>query len=80
MITSRVVDEAMSWYNKHNKPVLMSEYGSDTIEGLHLVRTQSNIVFDVPNLSPNLVTCIRVVRRIPEGTIFAPLQGFRYFT
>ena len=37
MITNRVVDEAMSWNAKHNKPVLMSEYGADTIEGLHLV-------------------------------------------
>ncbi|KAJ6648592.1 Beta-glucuronidase [Pseudolycoriella hygida] len=37
MITNRVVDEATSWYNKHNKPVLMSEYGADTIEGLHLL-------------------------------------------
>lgn len=44
MITSRVVDEAMSWYNKHNKPVLMSEYGCDTIEGLHLVSSITNIL------------------------------------
>lgn len=38
MITGRVVDEATAWHIKHNKPVLMSEYGADTIEGLHLVR------------------------------------------
>lgn len=37
MITGRVVDEATAWHNKHNKPILMSEYGADTIEGLHLV-------------------------------------------
>lgn len=46
MITSRVVDEAMSWYNKHQKPVLMSEYGSDTIEGLHLVRSEANVLIE----------------------------------
>lgn len=37
MITGRVIDEATAWHAKHNKPVLMSEYGADTIEGLHLV-------------------------------------------
>lgn len=38
MITSRVVDEATMWNTKHQKPVLMSEYGADTVEGLHFVR------------------------------------------
>lgn len=37
MITSRVVDEATIWNTKHQKPVLMSEYGADTVEGLHFV-------------------------------------------
>lgn len=37
MITKRVLDEATEWHKKHNKPVLMSEYGSDTVEGLHLL-------------------------------------------
>lgn len=37
MITSRVVDEAIAWNAKHHKPVLMSEYGADTVEGLHVV-------------------------------------------
>lgn len=37
MITSRVVDEAVAWNAKHHKPVLMSEYGADTVEGLHFV-------------------------------------------
>ncbi|XP_055625707.1 beta-glucuronidase isoform X2 [Toxorhynchites rutilus septentrionalis] len=35
MITNRVVEEAQAWNAKHNKPVLMSEYGADTMEGLH---------------------------------------------
>lgn len=38
MITSRVVAEATAWHQKYNKPVLMSEYGADTMPGLHLVR------------------------------------------
>ncbi|XP_065079480.1 beta-glucuronidase isoform X2 [Ochlerotatus camptorhynchus] len=37
MITNRVVEEAKSWNAKHNKPVLMSEYGADTMEGLHML-------------------------------------------
>lgn len=37
MITQRVVDEAVGWNAKHKKPVLMSEYGADTVEGLHFV-------------------------------------------
>lgn len=36
-ITSHVVDEAISWNKKGQKPVLMSEYGADSVEGLHLV-------------------------------------------
>uniref|UniRef100_A0AAG5DLF7 Beta-glucuronidase n=1 Tax=Anopheles atroparvus TaxID=41427 RepID=A0AAG5DLF7_ANOAO len=35
MITNRVIEEAQAWNQKHNKPVLMSEYGADTMEGLH---------------------------------------------
>ncbi|XP_030386989.1 beta-glucuronidase-like isoform X1 [Scaptodrosophila lebanonensis] len=36
MITKRVIDEATAWHKKCNKPVIMSEYGADTLEGLHL--------------------------------------------
>lgn len=37
MIKNHVINEATDWHKAHNKPVLMSEYGSDTIEGLHLL-------------------------------------------
>lgn len=37
MIINQVVGEATEWYNKHKKPVLMSEYGADTMEGLHFL-------------------------------------------
>ncbi|KAK9710589.1 Glycosyl hydrolases family 2, TIM barrel domain [Popillia japonica] len=36
MITKNVVNEATAWFEKYNKPVLMSEYGADTMEGLHI--------------------------------------------
>ncbi|XP_017885419.1 beta-glucuronidase isoform X2 [Ceratina calcarata] len=35
MVTSRVIAEAEAWHKKYNKPVLMSEYGADTMPGLH---------------------------------------------
>uniref|UniRef100_A0A1B0CV53 Beta-glucuronidase n=4 Tax=Lutzomyia longipalpis TaxID=7200 RepID=A0A1B0CV53_LUTLO len=37
MISSRVIEEATAWHMKHQKPVIMSEYGADTVEGLHLL-------------------------------------------
>jgi beta-glucuronidase len=39
-ITQNVIQEAQNWHKKHNKPVLMTEYGADTMAGLHLVSTQ----------------------------------------
>ncbi|KAH8300075.1 hypothetical protein KR044_009524 [Drosophila immigrans] len=36
MVTKRVIDEATAWNKKYGKPVIMSEYGADTLEGLHL--------------------------------------------
>ncbi|KAI4455950.1 beta-glucuronidase [Holotrichia oblita] len=36
MITKNVINEATAWFEKYNKPVLMSEYGADTMEGLHI--------------------------------------------
>ncbi|XP_036330355.1 beta-glucuronidase-like isoform X1 [Rhagoletis pomonella] len=35
MITKHVEDEATLWHEMHNKPVIMTEYGADTFEGLH---------------------------------------------
>lgn len=29
--------EAEAWFAKYNKPVLMTEYGADTLAGLHVV-------------------------------------------
>lgn len=39
-ITKAVISEALDWREKHNKPVLISEYGADTVEGLHLVNPE----------------------------------------
>ncbi|KAJ2949191.1 hypothetical protein O0L34_g6134 [Tuta absoluta] len=35
IVTQKVIAEATAWYRRHNKPVLMSEYGADTVPGLH---------------------------------------------
>lgn len=37
MIGKRVIDEAYSWHKKYNKPVIMMEFGADTIDGYHSV-------------------------------------------
>ncbi|XP_050680012.1 beta-glucuronidase [Leptidea sinapis] len=36
-IASNVVNEATAWHKRFNKPVIMTEYGADTIAGLHLI-------------------------------------------
>ncbi|KAL6258720.1 hypothetical protein P5V15_010670 [Pogonomyrmex californicus] len=35
MIIDRVQGEAEAWHRRYNKPVLISEYGADTMPGLH---------------------------------------------
>lgn len=35
-ITQNVIDEATYWHRLHNKPIIMTEYGADTLAGLHL--------------------------------------------
>lgn len=37
MITKRIIEEAQAWHDKYKKPVLISEYGADTMPGLHEV-------------------------------------------
>ena len=37
MIRNNVVEEAKAWNKKHNKLIMMLEYGADTMEGLHIV-------------------------------------------
>ncbi|CAK1551179.1 unnamed protein product [Leptosia nina] len=36
-IASYVTEEATAWHRRYNKPVIMTEYGADTIAGLHLI-------------------------------------------
>ena len=37
IIVDKVFDEAVAWNKKHDKPVIMFEYGADTMPGLHEV-------------------------------------------
>lgn len=39
VIRIRVEDEASKWHAKYKKPVFMTEYGADTMAGLHIVRS-----------------------------------------
>ncbi|CAH1154619.1 unnamed protein product [Phaedon cochleariae] len=37
VVSYNVIQEARLWHQKFNKPVIMQEYGGDTLEGLHFV-------------------------------------------
>ncbi|KAL1494471.1 hypothetical protein ABEB36_010067 [Hypothenemus hampei] len=37
VVLQKVINEATAWNNKFNKPVMMQEYGGDTLEGLHFL-------------------------------------------
>jgi len=43
MVTQNVIDEATAWNKHYNKPIIMSEYGADTLEGLHMVSYHGSI-------------------------------------
>lgn len=38
VIQLKLEAEAELWHSKYNKPVLVTEYGADTMPGLHLVK------------------------------------------
>lgn len=37
MITDHVIQEAIEWHTKFEKPVIMFEYGADSMPGMHTV-------------------------------------------
>lgn len=37
-IKKKIITEAQNWHRKHNKPVYMTEYGADSVGGIHTVR------------------------------------------
>ncbi|CAH1109275.1 unnamed protein product [Psylliodes chrysocephalus] len=39
VVTYYVIKEAQAWHDRFNKPVIMQEYGGDTLEGLHFLPT-----------------------------------------
>lgn len=42
MIETAISSEAYNWMNKFKKPLLITEYGADTIAGLHMVKIKLN--------------------------------------
>ncbi|CAH1103309.1 unnamed protein product [Psylliodes chrysocephalus] len=38
-IVPKVVEQCEGWHKKYNKPVLVTEYGADTLEGYHVLPT-----------------------------------------
>src|SRR6266487_4369449 len=37
VIGKQIAYDFQNWHNTHNKPIMISEYGADTIPGLHMV-------------------------------------------
>lgn len=46
VIEQEIVRIAEDWRKKHNKPVLITEFGADTAEGLHLV-SKDNLICQI---------------------------------
>lgn len=51
LITPYVVEEAQNWFDKFQKPIIMSEYGADAFPGLHTVRCFRPLLPNSQNLS-----------------------------
>lgn len=45
LISLQLEGELRNWFDKFHKPVIQSEYGADTVAGLHMVRNNN---CDVP--------------------------------
>lgn len=67
-ITNRVIAEAEAWHRKYNKPVLMTEYGADTMPGLHEVSYRVIIWISKYNKMKEELNFIRVELYVENDT------------
>lgn len=65
MIVDNLVNEATTWNKRHNKPIIMFEYGADTIAGMHEVSASET--FSLP--------AINFVKRTFFFFSFLPMSG-----
>nr|CAD7432485.1 unnamed protein product [Timema monikensis] len=42
-IVNNLIDEVQNWHRNFNKPIIIMEYGADTMPGLHLVRNVTSV-------------------------------------
>jgi len=45
MIVKPMYDEAKKWHDHYHKPVIVFEYGGDTMEGYHTVRRHKQFIY-----------------------------------
>lgn len=69
------IGQAEAWYKKHNKPVLLTEYGADTLEGLHFVshllgRTSLHPLFNIINVTASHLHLVRGIPNRPHVSSF----------
>ena len=43
LISLQLEGELRNWFDKFHKPVIQSEYGADTVAGLHMVRNNNHV-------------------------------------
>lgn len=43
IIFKQVTNDVYQWWNKYKKPVLMTEYGADTVDGFHQVLSNNSV-------------------------------------
>lgn len=79
MIVKPIFDEANAWRNRFHKPVLVFEYGGDTMEGYHSVREMlmCNKESKLYIFIPHLAACLHMVRGIPDQAAWQAFSGFR---
>lgn len=73
MIPYQLPTELEAWWNKYHKPVLVSEYGADTVPGLH-----HDPPFMVHYASSPLLSAIsrKVTQSVCMPSVYGGLSGW----
>lgn len=70
VIEHEIVRVIEAWRTKHNKPILMTEFGADTEEGLHLVSKNRKFECTAVVIYNNEVYLMKKPTRFCNGSIY----------
>ncbi|CAG2060872.1 unnamed protein product, partial [Timema podura] len=54
-IVNNLIDEVQNWHRNFNKPIIIMEYGADTMPGLHLLNSRKAECLVFPCLCPGYI-------------------------